>query len=65
MTTFGPETDIDLHQSTCAYEAGDLRPMHAWAEVATDAALKRLHFVLPAMPRGIRATSRVSRGTHP
>ena len=44
MTTFGPDTDIDPHQSTCAYEAGDLGPMHEWAEVATDAALKRLHF---------------------
>ena len=44
MTTFGPHTDIDLHQSTCAYEAGGLRPMHDWAEVATDAASKRLHF---------------------
>lgn len=65
MTTFGPDTDIDLHQSTSAYEAGGLRPMHAWTEVATDTALKRLHFVLPAMPRGIHATSRVSGGTHP
>lgn len=65
MTTFGPDTDIDLRQSTCAYEAGGLGPMHDGAEVATGAALKRLHFVLPAMPRGTHATSRVSRGTHP
>ena len=65
MTTFGPDTDIDLHQSACAYETGGLGPIHEWAEVATDAALKRLHFVLPAMPRGTHATPRVSRGTHP
>ena len=45
MMTFGPDTEICLRQSTCAYEAGDLGPMHDGAEVATDATLKRLHFV--------------------
>ena len=65
MTTLGVDTDIDLHQSTCAYETRGLRRMHDWAEVATDATLKHLHFVLPATPRGSHATSRASRGTHP
>lgn len=64
MTTSGSDTDVDLRQSTCAYKAGGLGPMHEWAEVATDAALKHLHFVLPAMPRGIHATSSVRRGAH-
>jgi len=64
MTTSGADPDVDPHQSTCAYKAGGPGPMHDWAEVATDAALKHLHLVLPAMPRGIHATSSVRRGAH-